>query len=312
MELSLLLIQQIGAMFIMIALGFTAIKTKLIKPEDGKMISKIAVYIVSPCMTLSAFQIEFSADKLTGLLIATLAAIIVHAVYITLIMLLKKPLKLRKIEQASMIYSNAGNMIIPLVTNVLGAEWVFYTSAFITVQTFLMWTHAKSLVQGEKDWGFKQIIFNPNIIAIIVALVLFVLKIQLPSVVKSAAQSMGQMIGPLCMFVVGILLSEMTLKKLISYKRAFLVCAGRLIVLPCIMLFVFKFCGLTGLHADAEKILLIVLLASCSPSASTVTQFAQIYDCEAGYSSVINICTTLLSILTMPVIVMLYQLIVMG
>ena len=49
------------------------------------------------------------------------------------------------------------------------------------------------------------------------------------------------------------------------------------------------------------------LLAAITPSAATVTQMAQLYDREADYASAIYVVTTLLCIVTMPVLVGLYQ-----
>ena len=61
------------------------------------------------------------------------------------------------------------------------------------------------------------------------------------------------------------------------------------------------------MHAEAEYILLIVLLATSAPSAVMVTQLAQIYDRDAKYASVINIMSVIFSIVTMPLIVLLYE-----
>lgn len=47
------------------------------------------------------------------------------------------------IEKATIIYSNSGNLIIPLVGAILGNEWVIYSSGYMVVQTILLWTHAK-------------------------------------------------------------------------------------------------------------------------------------------------------------------------
>lgn len=304
MELSVLLIRQIGAMFIMIALGFFALKAKIVKPDDGKTLSKITMYIINPCMTLVSFQIEFAEEKLLGLGIAVLASIFVHIIYIAVTSMLKGVLT--KIERASLIYSNAGNMIIPLVNATLGPEWVFYTAAFTTVQSFLLWTNGRSLVRGKKDWDLKQIVTNPTIIAKVVSLAFFILQIKLPVPMKSAAQSMGQMIGPLSMFLVGMILANMDIKAIFSHKRAFIVVLGRLILYPLAIALIFSVFAKTGIHKDLSSILLIVLLASASPVASSITQFAQIFDSEKEYSSIINIVTTLLSIFTMPLIVMLY------
>ena len=69
-----------------------------------------------------------------------------------------------------------------------------------------------------------------------------------------------------------------------------------------------KLSGLAHLVPDGQTILLVSLLATCTPSASTITQMAQIYGTDADYASAINVVTTLLCIFTMPLMVALYQL----
>ena len=52
---------------------------------------------------------------------------------------------------------------------------------------------------------------------------------------------------------------------------------------------------------------LVSRFAICTPSASTLTQMAQVYGKDADYASAINVVTTLLCIVTMPLMVALYQ-----
>ena len=59
--------------------------------------------------------------------------------------------------------------------------------------------------------------------------------------------------------------------------------------------------------AGSDNILLISFLATMTPSAATVMQFAQIYDTEADYSVAINILTTLISCVSIPLFVLVYQ-----
>lgn len=65
--------------------------------------------------------------------------------------ILRKLLKMDEVETASLIYSNAGNLILPLVTSILGEEWVIYASGFLCVQTIIVWTHGQSLMQGQRQ-----------------------------------------------------------------------------------------------------------------------------------------------------------------
>lgn len=104
-----------------------------------------------------------------------------------------KVLKLDGVEETSLIYSNAGNLIIPIVTAILGKEWVIYTSAFLSVQLFLLWSHAKMKLCGEKGIDLKKILTNINMIAIFAGVLLFLLRIQLPAPVQDAVDSISSM-----------------------------------------------------------------------------------------------------------------------
>ena len=60
---------------------------------------------------------------------------------------------------------------------------------------------------------------------------------------------------------------------------------------------------------DGPTLILIVFLAVITPSASTVTQMCQVYGNDSRYASAINVVTTLASIVTMPLLVMLLQMV---
>ena len=74
-----------------------------------------------------------------------------------------------------------------------------------------------------------------------------------------------------------------------------------------IALLLLKVSGLVNGSPDGKKILLIVFLAVITPSASTVTQMCQVYGNDSKYASAVNVMTTLLAIVTMPLMVVLFQ-----
>lgn len=308
MELSFLLMQQICQLFIMIFLGFMLVKTKTLSTQDSKVISKVILFVVSPCAILTSFMIEFTPDKLFGLGLALLGAFIVHVIYIPLTELLSKIFGFVPIEKATVIYSNSGNLIIPLVGAILGNEWVIYSSGYMVIQTILLWTHAKSLVCNEPSFDIKKILLNINIIAIIIGICLFMFQLQLPSLLVDTFSKVGSMMGPLAMIVIGMLIGEMDLRSIFVEKRTYLISLFRLVVFPLIMILIFKFTGMSRLTVDADKILLITILAASAPPAATITQFAQLYNKHPGYASIMNVMGVIFSIITMPLMIMIYQL----
>lgn len=307
MELSLLLMQQICQLFIMIFFGFLLVRCRILKSDDSMVLSKVLLYVISPCAIVNSFAIELTSDKLVGLGLSFLGAIVVHLVFIPLATVLSRFFGFTSIEKATMIYPNAGNLIIPLVGAILGNEWILYTSGYMVVQTILLWTHAKNLVSNERKIDIKKIIFNVNILAIVAGLFMFLMQIRLPSIMTSALGSVGGMIGPVAMMVIGMLIGDTNLKDVFGDHRLYLISLMRLIVFPITIIIVFYITGLRYMTSDASQIFLITLFAASAPPAAMITQFAQLYNKHPQYASLMNVMGVIFSILTMPLMVMIYQ-----
>lgn len=291
----------------MVIFGYLVVKGKILKTPDSKVVSALLLYVIIPCSLINSFSIEATPDKMQGLMYSFLAAILVHIVFFIMTRILGNVLGLMPIEKASIIYSNAGNMVIPLVNGIFGDEWVLYTCGYMVVQQILIWTHGKNLVCNENEIDFKKIFCNVSMMAIAIGMIIFIFKIQLPEVVSSTLESVGSMVGPLAMIVIGMILASMNLKDIFKEKRTYLVCFFRLVFYPLVMIIIFKLTGLTEVTPDNHTIFLISLLATSTPSASTITQFAQMYNKHPGYASVINIMGVIFSIITMPLMVMIYS-----
>lgn len=307
MELSILLIKQIGSLFVMIFFGYMAFKLHLVKFEDSKVLSILSLYVIFPCVIIDSFQIGYSQERMQGLTLAIVASIGVHILYIAVSYVVKKIAPINPIEEASLIYSNAGNLIIPLVAYVLGPEWVFYCSAYVAVQNVFIWTHGRSVIREAREFNLKQLLLNPNIIATVLGMTLFVTKVSLPSVLGNAVSATGSMVGPISMIITGIIIASMDLKNVFTNLRAYGVSAARLMIYPLMVILLCCGSGMLNWHPQAEQILLIVLLASAAPTASMITQLAQIYNKDAHNASVINVMSIIFCIITMPVMVFVFQ-----
>ncbi len=308
MIISLLLGKQIAAMLLMVLMGYAVVRLRLLKAEDSAPLAAVALYIVGPCMMLDAFQVEFSAEKLHCLFLSLAAAALSQSLAIALIALVRRPLKLDPVEQASAIYSNGGNLIIPIVTYVFGPEWVIYTSGFLIGQTALFWTHCYTLLKKNGQIHLRNILLNVNILAMFAGALLFVSGLHFPEVPRLAVHAVGSMIGPLCMIVTGMLIGSMSLRRVQFYKKLPLIVALRLLALPLATLLLFRFSGLASWTRDGNTILLISFLAAAAPCASTVTQMSHLYGHNGEYASLINVVSTLLCVISMPVMVFLFQL----
>ena len=149
MDIAFLLGTKIIELTLIVLIGYGLVKSKLLKSEDSKPLSIIGLYVISPSVMIEAFQIDYTPEILQGLQLSLLMAVFLHIILIIIGSLLKHLLKLDPIEHATSIYSNSGNLIIPIVMSLFGKEWVIYASCFIVVQTFLFWTHCRLIIVGK-------------------------------------------------------------------------------------------------------------------------------------------------------------------
>ena len=308
MEMALILFNKLLSMFLMVAVGWLFVRLGLMKSEESRALSLLSLYVVGPVAIMNAFEVEPTSEVINGLLLAVFFAVLTHVIFIAGVKLLQRPLKLNEIDRASIIYSNAGMIAIPVVTAILGPEWVIYTCAYNAVQLCLLWTHCRILISGESRVEPKKILLNPNIIAIVVGMFILFTGFRFPGPVSGAIDDIAGMIGPVGMMITGMIIGGMPVKKLLSMGRVWLIVLMRLIVAPGIMALIAKFSGLAALVPNGETVLLISLLSVAGPSGATVMQMTQIYRGHelSEYAGAINVISMLCCAISMPLIVALY------
>ncbi len=304
--ISVLLLYKILQLAVYMMLGFMLVKLKIVKSKDSSVLSKISLYLLMPAAIVNSFDVEITPHIMQGLTLAFAVAISIHILFLILDIVYKKVFNGTGVERASVMYPNAANLIIPIVSYVLGDEWVIYSCAFMSVQIAFIWTHGIQLFSKTKI-NIKKILLNINIIAIAIGALIMLAGFRLPVFVKDVIYPLSNMLGIVGMVIAGMLAAEVKFKKMLANKRLYLVLIIRLIVYPIIVLVALK-CVQMGINvANEDKILLITYLASITPSAATVVQLAQVNNSNEDYAVSINIGATVLCIATMPIFVALYQ-----
>ena len=320
------LVSKILSLLVLVGAGVVLVRTKLLKKEDSIALSKISVFLLSPCVIVSSFSMKVDGKAGQSLLLCFFYAILANFLFLFLGTLLRKPLHLSPVEEMSMEYTNCGNFVLPIVASVLGEEYLLYVSAYITVYNLLVWTHGIHLFQGkagqhkeeqckenqseeeqsiggQKQNAFLKILLNPNILAILFGVFLFFTKISLPAPISLAISDLGKMIGPISMLITGIVLGSMPFKKIVSYRRIYMVTAFRLLFFPFIYLLLISVLSRIDGFLDNPVLFLVTFLSAMAPAAANVSQFAILYGKEEEYASCINIFTTLCTIISMPILV---------
>ena len=302
MNLSLILLNQVTVVFILIAVGFILKKTKTVNEEGVKQLANILLLFVTPSVLITAYQRDFKPELALNLLIAVLFSIIIHIVMILIssIIYRKEPSNKYRINIFSSIYSNCGYMAVPLLSAVLGDTGVFYGSAYLAIFNILVWTHGVSVYSGSiKSLSLKKAFINPGVIGSLISLILFFFSIKLPPIILEPVKYMAGLNTPLAMLILGSYLANVDFKKTFKKLSIYGVFFLRLILFPTIAFFLARLMNLQS------EVLAANLICAACPVATISTLFAARYDLDAGYSSEIVSISTLLSIITIPLVMLL-------
>ena len=303
----LLLLYKIAQLFIVMIIGFALVKMRVVKTSESVVLSRLALYLFMPAAIINSFNVKLTSEILGGFALAVGAGIVLHIMLLGVDAIFARAAKATAVERASVIYSNAGNLIIPIVSFVLGDEWVIYSLGFMSVQLCFIWSQGIRLFERGKKFDLKKVLLNPNIIAIAIGLVILLSGMTLPAFVTDITASLGGVLGYVGMLIAGMTAAGLDFKKMVKYRRLYLTTVMRVAVCPLIALGILLLGRLIIDIPNTKEILLISFLATMTPSAATIMQLSQIYDTEVDYSVAINILTTVVACATMPLLVLLYQ-----
>lgn len=290
----MILIQQILVMVVMMAVGVVLTKVDMLDEHGVAQLSNIALYVATPCVIVRAFAIDYDPVQLAtgGVVVGVFTLLTVISIVIARIVCGR----VDRVGQYAVIFSNLGFIGIPIITSLLGAEYVFYVTMTMAVATLFCWTYGVYLMSGDLNQvSLKKIITNPAVISLGVGLALFFAPVELPFVIDEALDTLGSLNTGLAMLVLGANLGASNIGLMVSDHRLYKASVLRLIVVPLVSVPVLLIAPLSY----EVKMTLFVLMAA--PAGTATAMFAQMFGADYHYGTGLSIMTTLLSMLSMPV-----------
>ena len=298
--IALPLARKIAELFLILFSFAAMVRAGVLKSQDSQVLSRVSLYFVTPCVVFNSFLKEMGPEVQQGLAVSVAFALIVHLVYFVIAIALKKVWKATEVERASIVFTNAGNLVIPLVAYALGDEWVIYVSGYILVFNLFFWTVGLRIFDSEGGHSLRKVLLNPNMLAILAGILVMLTGVKLPETLSIAFSDVAAMIGPLSMMIIGMVTGGMKFRELTANRRIWGILLFRMVVCSGIAVLVAVVLAKTGWVAGGKQLMMIPLLSAIAPSASNSPQMAILYDHDARYASAINIVTTLSCILTVP------------
>lgn len=299
---------QVLVLFLLIIIGFAASKKKLIDDYGTKQLSTVVLYITLPALIIRSMQFDFSMQLLGESAAMVGISAITYTTLIALSYLLVRFTGAKNREkdvlQASMIFPNVGFMGYPIVFAVFGETGVFYTALFNMLFDLLMWTVGVHILSRSSDITdetshLRKALLNPGTLAVITGFSLFVFGIKLPQAADRTLEYLAGATTPIAMVTVGAILSRTNIKSIFTNKGLLITAALKMIVLPLLVVGALNLSGLTGYFRSIPAIIIAM------PVAANVAILSARYDSDYSLASQSVFLTTLISLITIPLVVML-------
>ena len=304
-----LTLEKVAVLFLLIVIGFIAGKLKLISEQGQKDITQLVLYVTMPATIFSAMQLEMSQERLNTAFLVLGVMVFCYIIMFIVGFISSKRLPLTKgqkdIFQTALLLSNTSFMGYPIVQSLLGQEALFYAvvGAGFIFET-VSWSLGVYLISrnGSESAGFnwKKVVFSPGILSIVVGLIFFGFQWSVPEPINSVINMMSPATSPLAMIVIGLMLSRSNLKEAFQNKFIYLASALKLLVVPIIITLALKAFGISG------PALVIPVIMISMPTATYVAMFSGNYGNDSKFASQIVFRTSLLSMITIPIVTLLF------
>jgi predicted permease len=308
-----IILNQIFILAILVLAGIVGSKVKVITAVSKDFLARIIFNITLPSMLFTNFsRIDLTPRLLSNSLLILLLSVIVLLFMLFTGWITTKIFRMKPGEAGIFkIHSMLGNIIylgFPVIFSLFGKEGLLYASIFVLVSNFLMWTvGVLTITQGKNISLRKNLLYiiNPNTVAIVAGFILFILSVKLPKFILDSIGGLGSTNTYLSMLYIGAVLYFARVRNLFSNKVIYILSLNRLILVPMLLLGMFLLIN-TVLPVRIDPLVISVLIMQAAmPCMVNVVIMVNILGEDDSLATANVFITTLLSIVTLPLILLL-------
>lgn len=296
----MVLLQQMGILFVYMMIGYVACKKEYFDQEFGKKLSWLVVNVANPMLAISAVVNNEEQIAKKDFYVTVLLAICFYAFFLILAQILPRLIGVQKsdigVYKMMTTFNNIGFMGFPVIAAAYGNGALIYAVPFSIMFNILCYTWGIQTLCGGGEKGNWKRIINIGTISGIISIVLFFMQIPVPKMICSLSAGLGNLTGPLSMLVIGISIAAMELKDLFTDVKLLKFALIKLLAVPvAAMLLVCQV-------IDNRLICEVFLVMMATPAASMCAMLSQQYGGDYELAAKGVALTTILSVVTMPIV----------
>ena len=296
-------VSSVGVFLLLAVPGFLLTKKKILTGRQVEGLSSVLVNFLWPAMVVDAMaQVQASRELVRQAGQAALWALLVIAVGAVCAWIWLKVGKIGSVPGGILVFAaafaNTGLIGMPLIRLLLGEEMLFLASIVELVNDVLIFTVGILLIQtgcGRPRQAALRGLLSPGLAGVAIGFLLFATGFTLPGFAAEALSMAADATAPMVLLLVGAQLGEGDLKALVRDKKAWILTALRLFVIPAAVLGLWRLC--LGQLTDVGQTL---VLLSSMPGGTCCALFTRQYGGDWGLATRCVMLSTLCAVVTVP------------
>ena len=295
-------------LFVVVVVGYVAGRLGYLGGDFDRQLSRLVINITCPALILSSSMTGELPDR-RFILPLLLISVITYVVLTAVAFLLPRYLTKRRDDEGpigfALMFGNVGFMGYPVVASIFGHEAIFYAAVLNVVNTFAVFTIGTMLITGRGEVGGerfqKHVLYSTPMLAAYMTMLIVALEIKdIPAFVSQPLTMIGNITVPAALLIIGSSMSQLPLRALMGNVTVYVTTALRLVLLPLGVYYLTKSLGFSELVVNINTVVIAM------PVATYGTILCLKYERDTTFITEATFITTLCSMLTIPLLVMLF------
>jgi len=294
------IVQQMLIFVLLMATGYLVRRLGILSTEANGHLTKLLLRVTLPAAmiaSISGDSLDIPRNTVPMLFFFIILSFVVMA---ALSWLSPWLFKAERDEHGAYIamglFGNANFIGIPLTAAFFGPPGMLYAILYTIVFNLTIFSLGMKLIGGKQAKLSVGLFLSPIMIAGMFSVLLFMLDIQFPYVLQRSVSLLGGVTTPVAMLLLGSILAGMKAKEMFRGWRVYIITFVRLIAAPLLVYLVFLPFSVNPLFLQ------VIMVMSASPMAISTVMFTVHYDRHQELVGKGIFISTLLSVITMPLL----------
>lgn len=296
-------------LFAIVIVGYGAGKLGYLGGDFDRQLSRLVINLTCPALILSSAMTGELPDR-KYILPLLLISIVTYAILTGVAFLLPRYLTRQKSDEGAvgfaLMFGNVGFMGYPVVASIFGHEAVFYAAVLNVVNTFVVFTVGTMLITGKSEVEErrfqKKVLYSTPMLAAYLTMLIVILRIDnIPEWISQPLIMLGNITVPAALLIIGSSMSNLSVRSLLGNRTVYATTLFRLILLPVGIYYLSLLLGFSQFVASLNMIVIAM------PVATYGTILCLKYNKDTTFMAEVTFITTLLSVITIPILVLCFS-----